>query len=237
MDSSKPKVSLEDVNKIYSREEAPTDSTHACRDSSELQENTDQRISMGDSLIDFDPSKEYTKFELPQALKYDSGSPGCVPLLCSVETNSLLELPREPASDVAFVQQVSKRDSVEGVSQIEANIEGPDCDWDNLIIDSSDMLFFSSPTVTGAFKGLMNKPLDLSTRFSKFMTLLPQYTTNNGHKMHIANPVASGSEHEIEDNLSEPISATDTGQTQENLANVALMASNPSEEIDDEVGK
>jgi len=35
--------------------------------------------------------------------------------------------------------------------------------------------------------------------------------------------------HEIEDNPSEPIAATDRNQTRNNLANVALMDSNPNE--------
>ncbi|KAJ1423839.1 Tesmin/TSO1-like CXC domain [Sesbania bispinosa] len=219
---SKPKVSSEDVNKISSHEEAPTDTTHACHDSIET-------------------SSEH--IELPQALNYNSGSLGYdpLPLLCGDEANSLLELPGEPASDVSYVQEGLKNVSVEGethlkaLCQLEAKIEGPDCDLDTLITDASDLLIFRSPNVPQAFKGLMNKQLDPSILLSNFMTLLPQSTANNGHEMHVVNPIASGLEHEIVDYPSEPIAATDAGQTQDNLANVALMASNPSEKVDNQV--
>ena len=49
--------------------------------------------------------------------------------------------------------------------------------------------------------------------------------------------VASSSKHEIEDNSSEPIAATDRNQTWNNLANVALMDRIPIERGDDEVRK
>lgn len=242
MDTSKPKVSSEDVNQVCSGEEALTDSTHACHNSSELEENADQGISAGDASIE--PSSEHTKFsiELPQALKYDSGSPGYDPILCGNEANTPLALPSEAASDVANIQDGSKNDSLErelhlqGICQAEPKIDIQDCDWDNLIADASDLLIFSSPNVTEAFKGLMNKQLEPSRRMSNFMTLLPQSATNNSRKMHIVNPVASGSEHGNEDHPPEPIPASDTDQTQDNLANVALVASNPSEKMDDEVG-
>lgn len=199
-------------------------------------------IPVGDASIE--PSTEHTQFsiELPQALKYNSGSPGYDPLPCSDKANSLLELPGEAASDVAYVQEGCKQDSVQGevhlqaMCQIEPKIEGPGCGWDGFITDASDLLIFSSPNLKEAFKGLMHKQLDPPMiQPSNFMTLLPQSITNDGCKMHIVNPVASGSEHEIEDHPSEPIAVTDTGPTQDSLPNVALMASNPSEKMDGEV--
>ncbi|XP_061376159.1 protein tesmin/TSO1-like CXC 2 [Gastrolobium bilobum] len=236
LNTSKSKVSSEDVNKV--REEALTDATHACHDSSELQENTDPRISIGDASIK--PSGEHTKFsmELQQSFKYNSGSPGYDPLYCGDEANSILELPGEPASDVSYAHEGSKKDLVEGamhlqgIRHIETEIEGPYCEWGNLIRNAYDLSMFSSPNVTEALMDLMNKQLD--PRLSNFVSLLPQSTTDNGSEMHNVNPVASGSEHEIEDHPSEPIATTNSGQTQDNLANAALKASNPSLKTNDE---
>ncbi|TKY51184.1 tesmin/TSO CXC 2 [Spatholobus suberectus] len=205
LDTSKPKVSSEDVNNAYSCEETPADSTHACHESSELQEKAEENIPIGDASIEPCNENPNISIELPQVLKYNLGSPGYDPLLCGDEANSLLELPGQPASDVAYVPEGSEKDSIEGemhlpgLCQIEAKNEGPDCGVDGLITEASDLLMFSSPNVTEAFK------------------------------------VVSGSEHEIEDHPSESAAATDTGQRQDNLANVALMVSNPSEKMDDKL--
>ncbi|XP_027361304.1 protein tesmin/TSO1-like CXC 2 [Abrus precatorius] len=241
LDASKPKVLSEDVNKVHSSEETLADSTRPHHNSGKLQENTDKGISVGDSSIEL--LSEHTKFsvELPQTLKYNCGSPGYDPPLCGDEANSLLELPGEAASDVAYVQEGCKTDPVEGevhfqeICQIEPKDEGPDCYWDSLIPNATDMLIFNSPGEAEAFKGLMHKPLDSSIRVCDFMPLLPQSTIDNGRKIHIVDSVASGSEHEIEDHCSEPITATDREQTQGNLANVALMTSNPNEKANDEL--
>ncbi|RDY12714.1 Protein tesmin/TSO1-like CXC 2, partial [Mucuna pruriens] len=239
--TSKPKVSPEDVNKAHLSEETLADPTRPHHNSSELQENTDKGISVGDASIEL--SSEHIKFsvELPKALEYGCGSPGYDPPLCGDEANSLLDLPGEAASDVGYVQEGCKTDSVEGevhlqeICQMEPKSEGPDCYWDSLIPDAPDMLIFSSPGEAEAFKGLMHKPLDSSIRLSNFMSLLPHSTINNGRKMHIVDSVASGSEHVIEDHCSEPIIATATDQTQDNLANVAFVTSNPNEKANDQL--
>ncbi|RDX77046.1 Protein tesmin/TSO1-like CXC 2, partial [Mucuna pruriens] len=240
LDTSKPKVPSQGVNNIYSCEENPADSTHACQQSSGLQENADEKISIGDASIEPSNENPNISIELPQVLKYNLGSPGYDPLLCGDGANSLLELPGKPASDVAYVPEGSEKDSIEGeihlpgLCQTEAEVEGPDCGLDGLITEASELLMFSSPNVTEAFKGL-NKQLNPSIQLGNFMTLLPQSATDDGHKIRIVNAVASGSEHEIEDNPSESAAATDTDHTQESLANVALMASNPSEKMDDKL--
>ncbi|KAK7308040.1 hypothetical protein VNO77_41631 [Canavalia gladiata] len=235
--ASKPKVSSEDANKVRSGEETLADSAGAQHNSGESQENTDNRISVGDASVEL--SCEQTKIELPQALKYNCGSPGYEPALCSDEANSLLELPGETVSEVAYVHEGCKTDSVEGevnlegICQIEPKNEGSDCYWDSLIPDATDMLIFNSPDGAEAFKGLLHKPLDSSIRLADFMSLLPQSTINNGRKIHIVDSAASGSEYEMEDHCSEPITAADTDR--DNLANVALMTSNPNEKGNDEL--
>lgn len=236
---SKPKVSSEDVNKVDSSQEAPADSTRAHHNSSGLQESADQGISVGDASIELSSEQAKLSAEIPQALPYNCGSPSYDPPLCGDGANSLLELPCEASSDAAYVQEGCKTDSVEpevhlqGASQIDPKCEGPDCVWDSLIPNATELLIFNSPNEAEAFKGMMQKPLGSSIQLCDIMSLLPQSTINNGQKMHMVDSVASSSEHKIEDHCSEPIAATDT----DNLADVALMTSNPNEKMDDKVGK
>ncbi|KAG5061653.1 hypothetical protein JHK87_002682 [Glycine soja] len=240
--TSKPKVPSEDVIKVHSSEETLADSTHAHHNSSKLEEeNTGKGISVRDASIEL--SREHIKFsdELPQALKYNCGSPGFDPPPCGDEANSLLELPGEAATDVGYVQEGCKTDSVEvevhlqEVCQMEPKSEGPDCYWDSLIPDALDMLIFNSPGDAEAFKGLMHKPLASSIRLNEFMSMLPHSTINNGRKMHIVDSDASGSAPEIEDHCSELMTATGTNQTQDNFANVALVTSNSNEKANDQL--
>lgn len=244
MGTSKPKVPSEDVIKVHSSEETLADSTRAHHNSSKLEEeNTGKGISVRDASIEL--SREHIKFsdELPQALKYNCGSPGFDPPPCGDEANSLLELPGEAATDVGYVQEGCKTDSVEvevrlqEVCQMEPKSEGPDCYWDSLIPDALDMLIFNSPGDAEAFKGLMHKPLASSIRLNEFMSMLPHSTINNGRKMHIVDSDASGSAPEIEDHCSELMTATGTNQTQDNFANVALVTSNSNEKANDQVSK
>ncbi|KAK7366565.1 hypothetical protein VNO80_08558 [Phaseolus coccineus] len=239
--TSKPKVSSEDANKAHTSEETLADSTRACHNSSELQENTDRGISVEDASIEL--SSEHLKFsvEPQQTLKYNScGSPGYDPPLCGNEGNTLLELPDEAAADAGYVQEGCKTDSSEGhlqkICQTEPKSEDPDCYWDSLVPDGPDMLIFNSPGEAEAFKGLMHKPLDSSIRLSDFMSVLPLSTIHNGRKMYFVDSVASGSEHEIGDHCSEPMTtATDTDQTQDNLADVVFVTSHSNEHANDQL--
>ncbi|XP_027364730.1 protein tesmin/TSO1-like CXC 2 [Abrus precatorius] len=218
LDTSTLNVSSEDVNIISLRDEVVAVSTHACYDTVEMQENTDQQISVGDGLIE--PSNGNPEFllKLPQALKYNSGTTGYDPLLCSDEANSVLELPRKPAPDFAYVSEGSEKDSVKeeihipSICHSEAKKKGPDCDCESFVTGTSNLLMFGS-----------------SIHFSNITNLLQKPSTNRGHGKHIINPIASGSEHETEGCSSKSIAASDTSQEQDNLANDALMTSNSSE--------
>ncbi|KAF7837949.1 protein tesmin/TSO1-like CXC 2 [Senna tora] len=225
LEAPKPKFS-EYVNRTCSSEDAPRNSNNAYRDSSELQENTDQVTSVGDTLIE--PSSECTKFtmELPRALTYDCGSPGFDPTSCGNETNSLLELPGELASDVACVHDAFEKDS--------AKCEVPGCDWESLMPDAADMLIFNCPNELEAFKDQMLKSLDPTIQLSAFMSSLSQSTIDYGRQTHIVDPFASGSEHDIEDHPSKPEAATDTDRMQDNLSDIAVMGSNLNENMDNE---
>ncbi|KAK7405919.1 hypothetical protein VNO78_07531 [Psophocarpus tetragonolobus] len=227
--TSKPKVSSEDVNKDHSNEETLADSTRAHHN--QLQENTDKEI-VRDASIEL--SSEQTKFsvELPQALKYNNncGSLGYDPPLCGDEANSLLELPGETVTDYVPVEGEVH---LEEICEIEPKSEGQLSYWDSLIPDAPDMLIFNSPGEAEACKGLLHKPLVSSIRLSDYMSMLPHSTINNGSKMNNADSVVSGSEHEVENHCSEPITAT--GKTQDNLASVALVTTNPNEKANEQL--
>ncbi|XP_028797473.1 protein tesmin/TSO1-like CXC 2 isoform X1 [Neltuma alba] len=241
IDASKHKVLSEDGKKICSSEEALADSTHTYHNSSELQGNADQGISLEDSTIE--PSNEHSDFpiELPQTLKYDCGSPACDPPPGGDETNSLLDLSSKAASDVAYVDEACKKSSPEsevllpGICQAEPRIGGPECDWDGLLSDATDLLIFNSPNEREALKGLMQKSFDPTGRFSNFMSQLPQTTLSHGERMRIFDPATSGSEHETEDHPSQPEEVIDNDQAQDNLANAAGMGGNPDNTLDNQL--
>ncbi|KAI5440295.1 hypothetical protein KIW84_025572 [Lathyrus oleraceus] len=229
----KPKDSSEDVNKVYSNEEALADSTLSHHNSSELHESADKGISVGDVSIEL--SSEQTKFsdELPQALQYNCGSPGYDPPICCDEGSTLLELPGEGVSNVGYVQEEGCKNDLDepelhlqGTSPIDPKGEGSDCGWDGLIHNGADMLIEAE-----AFKGLIQKPLGSSIRLCDFVPL-QQSASNSDQKMHMVDSAASGSEHEIENHCSELVVTADTDQTQDNLANGSFMTSNPNEKMD-----
>ncbi|KAI4317881.1 hypothetical protein L6164_025712 [Bauhinia variegata] len=236
LDASKTKVVSEDGNKISSSEE---DSTHAYSNSEEKQGNSDERISVGDASSD--PSNEQAQFiiELPQTLKYDCGSPSYDHPPCSNETSCLVELPG--TSEVVNVHETSKIDStedeasLEGMCQIGPKTEGTECDWVSLMSDAADLLIFNSPNETEAFRGVMQKSLDHTVQFCNAMSQLPETSTNNGRRVHIVNPDASSSDHDIEEIPYQPGIDKETDQTGENLANVAVMPSNMNDKMDNEL--
>ncbi|GAU18862.1 hypothetical protein TSUD_228520 [Trifolium subterraneum] len=238
--ASKPKDSSEDVNKVYSNEVALADSSLSQHNSCELHESAGKGISVGDDTVEL--SNKQTKFsdELPQALQYNCGSPGYGPTLCGDEANSLLELSGEAVSDVAYVRENCKTDSVEaelhlqGTSHIDPKGEGSDCDWEGLIHNAAanDVLIDAEAFKGLAFKGLMQCS---SMRLSDFVPLLQQSTSHHDQKIHMVDSVASGSEHEIENHCSELVAVTDTDPTQDSLANGSLMTNNPNEKMDNEL--
>ncbi|XP_045807214.1 uncharacterized protein LOC123899981 [Trifolium pratense] len=133
-----------------SSEEALTDPAHACHYSLES-------------------SSQHTKIELPQAMQYNPCSSEQRPLISTEEAKWALELLGKQVPNGTDVQDDYMEDSVEGgtyireVGQVEANIEGADCDYNNLI------------------------------SITQFVNLLPQSTTNSNYKMQTVEPVASSS--------------------------------------------
>jgi hypothetical protein len=141
--------------------EALTDSAHACHYSLEL-------------------SSQHTKIELPEAMHDNPCSSEQCPLISAEEANWALEL---------LGMQVPNGTNIQEVGQVEANIEGAYCEYNNL------------------------------SSITQSVNLLPQSTTNSNYKMQNVEHVASSSKHEIDYNPSEPIAETDINQIWNNLAN------------------
>ncbi|KAK2404794.1 protein tesmin/TSO1 CXC [Trifolium repens] len=141
--------------------EALTDSAHACHYSLE-------------------PSSQHTKIELPEAMHDNPCSSEQCPLISAEEANWALEL---------LGMQVPNGTNIQEVGQVEANIEGAYCEYNNL------------------------------SSITQSVNLLPQSTTNSNYKMQNVEHVASSSKHEIDYNPSEPIAETDINQIWNNLAN------------------
>lgn len=232
-DASKNEVSSEDGNKACSNE-------GAAGDEAQLYDNFDPGVSIGEASVER-PS-EHLKFaiELPRTLKYDCGSPDCDPTpRCGTQMDSVSELAGTSASIVPFAKETSRKISPEdevhlqGIHQIEQKKETSECDWESLISDAADLLIFSSPIDTEAFKGLIQKSLDPGAGFC----------TSEVHKMRVVGPSSSVEQHEMEDPFAQPgetMELKQINQRQDNLAANNMpnncTTSNPSEKANDEVG-
>ncbi|KAJ6721503.1 PROTEIN TESMIN/TSO1-LIKE CXC 2 [Salix viminalis] len=91
-------------------------------------------MSIGESSVE--PPSEHLKFavELPQALKYDCGSPDS---RCATQMDIVSE-----STDTSL---------------IESEKEATGCDWESLISDAADLLVFNSPIDAEGFKELFQK--------------------------------------------------------------------------------
>ncbi|XP_028751435.1 protein tesmin/TSO1-like CXC 2 [Neltuma alba] len=179
LDSPKPTVSFERGLQISSGEEAVSYTDLAHRDSSELQESTDQGNALVEQL-----SRKCT-LDMPKGSMYDCGSPS------SDETISSI---------------------VRGLfAPVSENNERPGCDWEGL-----------TPNETGTLEGLTQKSLGPIIRPGFFMPPLPQNSFRNSHTV---------------DSQYQSIvkTATETEQRQDNIFNLAVMASNLNERMDNEM--
>ncbi|KAG8636735.1 hypothetical protein MANES_15G031500v8 [Manihot esculenta] len=164
-DPSKSGFSSENGNKVSSEEEADLDVAQLYDNSDELQENFDPGVSIGE--VSVEPPSEDLKFavELPRRLRYDCGSPeyeatGTTPS-CGPQTDQTSELP-----GISRKCSPEHELHLQGIHQTEQKKEATDCVWENLMSDDTDLLIFHSPIDTEAFKGLMQKSLDLDASFS-----------------------------------------------------------------------
>ncbi|KAK2647077.1 hypothetical protein Ddye_022272 [Dipteronia dyeriana] len=249
-DSSKAGSSSENGNKVCTDDGVAMDASQLYDNSAQLQENFDAGVSIEEDSVE--PSGD-SKFviELPRALKYDCGSPGCSSTPCSViEANCVSEQAGTSASVVPFVEKDSENGSFEdevhlqGASQIEQKKEEVGCDWESLISDAQDLLIFHYPNESEAFKGLIQKSMDPGARFcTSLVTQFSQNDLSGEPKRQMVDSVGCSQHHEMMEGLSaqpgETSELKEINEIEDNLVNDDLnncLTGNPSENVGDDVG-
>ncbi|XP_043692295.1 CRC domain-containing protein TSO1-like isoform X2 [Telopea speciosissima] len=208
----------------------------------------------------FDPGssiKEVTEssnlaIELPRNMKYDCGSPDCIPMPSDgIKMDPLPEITATPASLVRFVQEVSdeRRHSFESklevqeICQVDHNRdEGTECDWEHLISDAADLLILDASIDAGAPK---KRNLELvhheTGSFASLVSNLPECNSDDLQKTQPVGLVDSCEKHEIED----PVSHPEEVRKQKEMDNILQASSStfsseqvisgPSEGMDEKV--
>ncbi|XP_057992496.1 protein tesmin/TSO1-like CXC 2 isoform X2 [Hevea brasiliensis] len=217
-DPSKSEFSSENGNKVSRDEGTALDVAQLYDNSAELQENFNPGASIGE--VSVEPPTEDLRFavELPRRLNYGCGSPEYDPTpRCGPQIDCSSEL-----AGISRKCSPEREMHLQRVYQAEQKKEATDCDWESLISDSNDLLIFNSPTDTEAFKGLMQKSLDLGTSFSASL--------GEVHKVQIGPSTQPG----------ETIVPKEINQKRDNLADNGnpneCTTSNPNEDVDNEVG-
>ncbi|KAE8712434.1 golgin subfamily B member 1-like isoform X1 [Hibiscus syriacus] len=184
-DPSKPELLSADGTKASRIEETGVD----------VQENFDPGVPLGEASFELPNEPSSIAIELPQTLKYDCGSPGCDPTPCIIEMNCvsqstctslaivpfIQEASQKGLSDVVDVQESSEKGLSDGMGvaatlQIERKRETIGSEWESLILETSDLLIFSSPNDSEAFRGVIQKSLDPGATFcSTLISQFPQH--------------------------------------------------------------
>ncbi|KAK3190114.1 hypothetical protein Dsin_029675 [Dipteronia sinensis] len=249
-DPSKAGSCSENGNKVCTDDGVAMDASQLYDNSAQLQENFDTGVSIEEDSVE--PSSD-SKFviELPRALKYDCGSPGCSSTPCSViEANYVSEQAGTSASVVPFVEKDSENGSFEdevhlqGASQIGQKKEEVGCDWESLISDAQDLLIFHYPNESEAFKGLIQKSMDPGARFcTSLVTQFSQNDLSGEPELQMVDSVGCSQQHEMMEGRSaqpgETSELKEINEIEDNLANDDLnncLTGNPSEDVGDEVG-
>ncbi|KAE8702884.1 golgin subfamily B member 1-like isoform X1 [Hibiscus syriacus] len=169
-DPSKPELSSADGTKVSPVEDAGVD----------VHENFDPAVSLGEVSFELPNEPSRIAIELPQTLKYDCGSPDCAPTPCVIEMNCVSQPTCTSLAIVPFVQEASQKGLSDGVEvaatfQIERKKETIGSEWESLISETADLLIFSSPNDSEAFRGVILKSLDPgSTICSTLISQFPQ---------------------------------------------------------------
>lgn len=120
------------------------------------------------------------------------------------------------------------------IHQIDQNIEGEGCDWENLIFDATDVLDFDSPIGTEPLKGANEESVGPDMIFCTSLA-------NDFPETQPVGAVGSSEIHETENLSTQPGLAGDLQESVENqgiFACISLencMAGEPSEKTDDQV--
>ncbi|XP_044500486.1 protein tesmin/TSO1-like CXC 3 [Mangifera indica] len=209
-DLSKPGLVSENGTKACANEGVATDASQLYDNSAQLEENFDPGVSIAEVSIEASGDSKFA-IELPRALKFDCGSPGCEPTPCGIETNSVSELTSASLSIVPFTREASEKVSSEGeihlhgTSNIEQKKEAAGCDWESLMSDASDLLIFNFPDESEVFKGLIHKSMDPGARFgSSVISRFPQSDFSGEPNMQMVDPNGSCQQYEMEAQSTQP---------------------------------
>ncbi|KAL9364343.1 hypothetical protein Peur_042216 [Populus x canadensis] len=219
-DLSKPEFSSEIGNEACNDEGVAVDAAQLYDNSSELQGSFDPGVSIREASVE--PPSEHLKpaIELPRTLKYDCGTPDSDQTpRCGTQADTVSISDGTIASLVPFTNVASHKDSPEGqvhlagLYKIESKKEATECDWENFISDSADLLIFNSPIDAEGFKELFQKSPNPVVGFCASFSEV--------QKMQIVNPIGPGEQNEKEDPFTQPgetIELTQMDPTQDNLA-------------------
>lgn len=206
---SKPEFSSENGNKICRNDGVANDASQLYNNSAELQENFDPGVSIEEVSVEASSDSKFA-IELPRALKYDCGSPGCDPNPCNIESNCMTEMASTSVSVVSFVQEASENGASEAdvhlqrTCQMEQKNEVAGCDWESLISDTADLLIFNLPNDSEDFKGLMQKSLDAGARYASVTPRFLQNDINGELIMEMIDPVGSDHQNGMEHQSTQP---------------------------------
>lgn len=148
----------------------------------------------------------------------------------SVEADTPAPLIQEFSEKASFGSEAH----IDAIHQINQNIEGEGCDWENLIFDAADVLDFDSPIGTEPLKRANEELVGPSLRFCTSLA-------NDFLETQPVGAVGSSEIHETENLSTQPGLASDLQESVENqgiFACISLencMAGEPSEKTDDEV--
>ncbi|GKV42381.1 hypothetical protein SLEP1_g49792 [Rubroshorea leprosula] len=211
------KTDSQEGNKLSTEEEVAIDGAQLCDNSAVLQESFDPGVSIGEASLELTNESSRFAIEIQSTLKYDCGSPICDPVAYVTETKC--------GSVVPFAQGTSEKGvsedgvNLDGICQTYQKRETTGCDWDNLMSDTADLLIFSSPNDSEAFRGLFHKSLDSGARFCT--SLISQFPQTIEQQKHPSLQTEEAGE------------LMTTNQTQDIVEN-KCRASSPADKVDNE---
>ncbi|XP_030534563.1 protein tesmin/TSO1-like CXC 2 [Rhodamnia argentea] len=240
-DPSNTGTSCKDENKTPTAERDVSDAAQVAEIESEVQENFDILVPIGESSGE--PLNEHQEFaiELPQSLKYDCGSPNCNPTPCGIAAACTVSKSDAPIVEKDF--QIDLPDGKSHHERISQQKNDTGCGWESLASESTDLLIFSSPNDAAAFRGLMQRSPDVEVGcFASMVSNFPQNEVNDELKKQLLYQLTFDEQHEAEEPSCQPVDSSeqkDTNSLQNGLAISTLgdhTGTYSSVNMDNEVG-
>lgn len=168
----------------------------------ELQENSEAGISTASASVERTTEPAEFAIELPRTLKYDCGSPDCGP------------------TQKVGLQRCQNIDQPAEKADLWNNQTEQGCDWERLVSDTADLLIFSSPNDTEAFRRIIQKSQGLEKGLGASLSNFLQNNVSDSQKMQLLFQLASGEQPDIGDTLE----SLEIKHTQEDLGSDDLTS-------------